>query len=118
MNQMGTTVYLKLPVEILVERLSGPGREHRPLVAGKTDEQIKNFVIVTLYARKQFYETAQIIYQNINRNRDVADLSHLIYRLETMCWSINIRLWDEICPIIIIFVPDYLAHNYQYIYET
>jgi shikimate kinase len=85
MNNAGTTVYLKLPVLVLVERLSGPGKEHRPLVAGKTETQINDFVTETLAARKQFYETAQITYQNINRLRDVADLGHLIYRLETMC---------------------------------
>jgi shikimate kinase len=84
MNQTGTTVYLKVPVAVLVERLTGPGREHRPLVAGKTNEQINTFVNETLAVRKQFYETAQITYQNLNRNRDIADLSHLIYRVETM----------------------------------
>lgn len=85
MNETGTTVYLKLPVAVLVERLLGPGREHRPLISGKTNEQVSNFVTETLNAREQFYETAQITYQNLNRNRDVVDLSHLIYRLETMC---------------------------------
>jgi shikimate kinase len=85
MNEVGTTVYLKSPVPVLVERLAGTGREYRPLVAGKTNEQINNFVTETLATRKQFYETAQITYQNPNQNRDVSDLSHLIYRLETMC---------------------------------
>jgi len=118
MNETGITVYLKLPVDILVERLSGPGREYRPLVAGKTDAQINTFVTETLNARKQFYETAQITYQNVNRNRDVADLSHLIYRLETMCWGIKIRLQDGINQIIFIFVFNYQAPFYLNYYET
>ncbi|MDB5261746.1 MAG: hypothetical protein JWQ14_1027, partial [Adhaeribacter sp.] len=35
MTQHGTTIYLKAPVEVLVERLTGHGRETRPLVADK-----------------------------------------------------------------------------------
>jgi len=85
MNEAGTTIYLKVPIEVLVERLSGHGHEHRPLVAGKSSDEIKQFVSETLAARKQFYETAQITYSNITRSHDINELCQLISRLETMC---------------------------------
>lgn len=85
MNQHGTTVYLKAPVDVLLERLTGHGREQRPLVAGKSTAEINQFLTETLAKRKQFYEAAQITYQNLTRERDVTDLCHLIARLETTC---------------------------------
>ena len=84
MNQHGTTIYLKAPVNVLVDRLTGHGREQRPLVAGKSAEQINQFVTETLTTRMQFYEAAQITYQSLNRGRDVDDLCRLISRLEKM----------------------------------
>jgi len=85
MNQQGITVYLKAPIAVLLERLTGHGREQRPLVAGKSTDEIKQFLTETLAKRKQFYETAHITYQNLTRERDVTDLCHLIARLETTC---------------------------------
>ena len=84
MNQHGTTIYLRVPVNVLVDRLTGHGREQRPLVAGKSPEQINQFVTETLTTRMQFYEAAQITYQSLNRGRDVDDLCRLISRLEKM----------------------------------
>ena len=85
MNQQGTTVYLKAPVAVLLERLTGYGREQRPLVAGKSTDEIKQFLTETLANRKQFYKMAQITYQNLTRDRDITDLCRLISRLETTC---------------------------------
>jgi shikimate kinase len=85
MNQNGTTIYLKAPIDVLVERLTGHGREQRPLVAGKSTEQIKQFVTETLASRSEFYEAAQITYQNLSRGRDVSDLCLLISRMENIC---------------------------------
>lgn len=84
MNYHGTTIYLKAPLQVLLERLTGPGREQRPLVAGKSTEEIKEFLNATLANRNQFYEAAQIKYQNLGGNRDVSDLCHLVSRMETM----------------------------------
>ena len=84
MNQQGTTIYLKTPVNVLVDRLTGQGREQRPLVAGKSAEQINHFITETLTTRMQFYEAAQITYQSLSRGRDVDDLCRLISRIEKM----------------------------------
>lgn len=82
MNQHGTTVFLKIPAEVLVERLLH-GREQRPLVAGKSPEQIKQFVTETYNSRLQFYQMAHITYQN--PSREVSELCRLIRSVENCC---------------------------------
>jgi shikimate kinase len=84
MNAQGTTVFLQMPVEVVAERLMIPhGRQQRPLVAGKTPEQIKQFVTETYHSRLQFYQKAQITYQN--PSREITELSRLIRSLENYC---------------------------------
>ena len=83
MNEAGITVYIKVPEAVLVERLSGTNREQRPLIAGKTSIEIKQFVTVTLASRLQFYQKAQITYQNASR--DISKLIRLIQVMERMC---------------------------------
>ncbi|WP_026461945.1 shikimate kinase [Adhaeribacter aquaticus] len=81
MNEVGTTIYLKAPEEILVERLLGYG--HRPLIAGKTPEEVKLFISETLSKRSQFYEAAHVTYQN--PGLDITDLCLFIKRIESSC---------------------------------
>ncbi|MGV3502308.1 MAG: shikimate kinase [Adhaeribacter sp.] len=84
MNEVGTTVFLHMPAEVVVERLMiTHGRQQRPLVAGKTPAQIKQFVTETYQSRLQFYQKAHITYQN--PSRDVSELSRLIQSLENCC---------------------------------
>jgi Shikimate kinase len=60
MNETGLTVYLRAPVEILVERLKH-GRSQRPLVSQKTDEELNAFIDGMLQTRDPFYSQAQMI---------------------------------------------------------
>ena len=83
MNEAGVTVYIKVPEGALAERLSGKNRDQRPLLAGKTSIEIKQFVTVTLASRLQFYQKAQITYQNASRN--ISELIRLIQVMEKMC---------------------------------
>ena len=84
MNEHGTTVFLKMPAEVVAERLMhSHGREQRPLVAGKSPEQIKQFVIETYNSRLQFYQKAHITYQN--PSREVSELCRLIRSVENCC---------------------------------
>lgn len=81
MNEAGTTVFLYMPAEVVVERLMiTHGRQQRPLVAGKSAGQIKQFVTETYQTRLQFYQKAHITYQN--PSRDVSELARLILSLE------------------------------------
>ncbi len=60
MNQAGTTLYLQLSPEALVQRLL-PGREHRPLIAGKSPEELLPFIGKKLSEREPYYLQSQIV---------------------------------------------------------
>lgn len=57
----GLTIYLNVSPEILALRLSLPGsRTKRPLIAGKTDEELLGFVQNELEKRLPYYTRAEI----------------------------------------------------------
>jgi shikimate kinase len=58
MNSRGTTVWLTTPTEHILQRLMR-NRSKRPLLAGKTDEELRRFVEENLEARRPFYSQAQ-----------------------------------------------------------
>ena len=60
MNRTGITVYLRLPPEILTDRLLHGYRE-RPLLQNKTPEEISQYVAETLRKREAYYEKAALI---------------------------------------------------------
>jgi shikimate kinase len=65
MNQMkkhGLTIYIKPTIEELTNRLLGQGRENRPLLKGKTNKQVKDFLEVKLKERSPYYDQAKIIF--------------------------------------------------------
>ncbi|HBK32846.1 MAG TPA: shikimate kinase [Porphyromonadaceae bacterium] len=61
MNNAGTTVYMKADVEELADRLQA-SKTVRPLIAGKTREELIPFISAHLSARERFYNEAKIIY--------------------------------------------------------
>ncbi len=58
MNSQGTTVFLDVPVERLFIRLS-IARKRRPLINGKSDEELRSFIIEQLAKREPFYNKAE-----------------------------------------------------------
>lgn len=60
MNESGLSIYIKLPVETLAGRLRGP-KQVRPLVAGKSGEELNAFIAEKLSEREPFYSKAQVI---------------------------------------------------------
>lgn len=60
MNTQAKTVYLNATPEVLFRHLQ-PGRQKRPLLAGKTDEEMKAFITESLAKRASFYEKARYI---------------------------------------------------------
>jgi shikimate kinase len=60
MNEHGTTIYLKLEPEALVKRLL-PGMNHRPLIAGKSEQELLAFIESKLSERALFYEKSKLI---------------------------------------------------------
>ena len=61
MNRAGTTVYIEVAPEMLVERLL-VSKNVRPLVVGKSKEELVAFVTTHLSERERFYKKADVIY--------------------------------------------------------
>ena len=60
MNNNGTTVYLKMSVDALVNRLL-TAKDKRPLIMNKTEKELKEFVNRQLEKREDTYHKAQYI---------------------------------------------------------
>ncbi len=59
-NKLGHTFYLKTPLDVLVERLKN-NRGDRPLLKGKSDKEITEFLKKQLKQRKKIYDKADDI---------------------------------------------------------
>ena len=62
MNQTGTTVYIHAEPEELAARLR-TSKTVRPIVSGKTGEDLTLFIAQHLRERERFYNQAQVIYK-------------------------------------------------------
>ncbi|WP_439181742.1 shikimate kinase [Carboxylicivirga taeanensis] len=60
MNRSGLTIYIKLPVKTLAERLMG-AKQVRPLVAGKSGEELVTYIQEKLAEREAYYQQANVI---------------------------------------------------------
>lgn len=61
MNQQGLTVYLKATPEILRTHLR-MGKQKRPLIAQKNDEELDIFIRESLDKRESYYNQARLIF--------------------------------------------------------
>ncbi len=68
MNENGTTVYLKVPPDVLVQRLLNSRMEYRPLLKGKTHEQLSEYVYKTLAERETIYAESTYVVDSDNIN--------------------------------------------------
>lgn len=59
-NRQGKSCFLDVPVEELSRRLLASDLHVRPLLAGKSEEEVKSFLAKTLSHRREFYEQASI----------------------------------------------------------
>lgn len=63
MSRHGTTVYLYAPTERLYSRLSRPrSKAKRPVIAGKSDEELLRFIADSLREREAYYRRADIVF--------------------------------------------------------
>ena len=60
MNDHGLTLFLSVPVAVLVQRLQGE-IEQRPLLAGKSNSELFEYINKKLDERKGFYEQAHFV---------------------------------------------------------
>ena len=58
MNRQGTTLYLKASPEVLAAHLR-MGKSVRPLILGKNDEELRQFIIESLERREPYYSMAK-----------------------------------------------------------
>jgi shikimate kinase len=65
----GTTIYLQGSVDLLLSRLKQSKKE-RPLLKGKNEEELKNFIQESLKQREEFYLKANYIIDAKNANAD------------------------------------------------
>ncbi|MDX9852786.1 MAG: shikimate kinase [Tenuifilaceae bacterium] len=79
MNKNGLTVYLKMEVAELVARLI-EAKNDRPLLWGKTKDELTDYILRVLDERKKYYEKAKV---TINAsNVDVEQLAATIRSVE------------------------------------
>ena len=57
MNEHGVTIWLDEPVEVLAKRLL-PEKEHRPLIASLSEDQLKAYLEAKIKEREPFYSQA------------------------------------------------------------
>lgn len=79
MNKVGITVYLRAEVAELLARLID-SKKDRPLLWGKSAEELNEYIIRVLDERKKYYEKAKITVQISNLN--VEGLANTIRALE------------------------------------
>lgn len=60
MKQHGLTVYLKLSVDALIKRLN-TDKQVRPLVAGKSGDELYTYISKKLLEREPFYNSSRVI---------------------------------------------------------
>ncbi|MFK7948865.1 MAG: shikimate kinase [Saprospiraceae bacterium] len=70
MNDNGITIFLNPTIDILFDRLK-PETEHRPIIAGQTDETLRKFIIKKLNSRLHHYEKAKIVIDVDSEDFDV-----------------------------------------------
>ena len=86
MHSSGLTIYLNTSIDTLFKRLSVvSAKEKRPLLAGKNNDELNQFITEALGAREPFYSRAQISFDSneldnfteINKATDIlAELIH------------------------------------------
>ena len=69
MTACGLTVYLELPPEILKDRLLH-ARVERPLIKGKNEEELLDYIQITLEKREVYYRRAELIVEGVSPSLD------------------------------------------------
>lgn len=79
LNANGITIYLKMTVPALVSRLT-ESKTRRPLITGKSKEDLENYISKTLEKRAPYYNRAKVII-----NGESIDIGSLINTLHAHC---------------------------------
>ena len=66
MNKNGITIYLKAESKALFSRLKNMNITNRPLISGKNNIELKQFVEETLKQREKYYNKSKYIFDALN----------------------------------------------------
>ncbi|MDL2282461.1 shikimate kinase [Parabacteroides sp. OttesenSCG-928-G06] len=82
MNEEGTTVYLKVSVEELANRLE-VARQIRPVLKGRTGDELRAFIGESLTAREPYYLQASLVFdaEVMLTEQDVRSISDQLKKL-------------------------------------
>jgi shikimate kinase len=80
MNKEGITVYIKVEVAELVARLID-SKKNRPLLWGKSREELNEYIIRVLEERKKYYEKAKITVEY--PNLDIKQLASTLKSIQS-----------------------------------
>jgi len=69
MKKEGTTIWINTPVELLFERLLKE-KNKRPLIKELDDAQLKGFIIKKFSDRKIYYEQAELVVDEAEKNME------------------------------------------------
>ncbi|NQY10508.1 MAG: shikimate kinase [Flavobacteriales bacterium] len=70
-KETGTSIYLKMSIPALIHRLHN-AKEKRPLIKGKSENDLKSYIAINLGVREDFYNRADITISG--ENFDIDDL--------------------------------------------
>lgn len=79
MNNSGLTLYIKVPETVIVDRLIN-SKHKRPLVDGKSREELEQFVTVKIKERETYYLQAKAIINPIEQS-----LAEIVSLIESHC---------------------------------
>ena len=82
MNHHGKTVFLNVHPDVLFHRLR-VAKQQRPILQGKEDEELKEFIIQALEKRAPFYSQAQYVF-NADELEDRSQIEKSVQRLRDL----------------------------------
>ncbi|WP_242926471.1 shikimate kinase [Pontibacter vulgaris] len=74
-NKYGKSIFLDLPASELLQRLQNSDLSVRPLLSGKSSEELYTYLVKTIKERRRFYEQA---------NYTLSEKNQTIHGLETL----------------------------------
>ena len=82
MNSHGTTVYLKVSVNELANRLE-VCKGTRPLLKDKSKEELRSYINETLQKRKNNYEQADVVFEAeaMGNDTDVIEIAKALEKI-------------------------------------
>ena len=84
LQELGTSIYIKWKPEHLAKRLMLTNLDERPVLKGRTEEELLQFITPQLEARAQFYEKADYVVEAPVKDiaeEDDKNIAEILYEL-------------------------------------